>query len=149
MRIWVDADACPLVIKEILFKAAIKRSVRLTMVANKPVRIPICKFIDIIQVSAGFDVADSMIVQSMSPGDIVVTADIPLADEVISKKGVAINPRGQLYTEENIKDRLATRDLMDELRGTGMITGGPSAFNLKDRHAFANQLDRLLQRHSK
>ncbi|MEJ2470016.1 MAG: YaiI/YqxD family protein [Desulfuromonadales bacterium] len=146
MQIWVDADACPKVIKEILFRAAERKKIRLTLVANKPLRIPPSRYIDTMIVSAGFDVADDKIVEMLDPGDLVVTADIPLAAAVIKKGGHALNPRGEFYTEDNIDERLAVRNLLDELRGCGVDTGGPAALNVGDRQAFANQLDRFLAR---
>jgi uncharacterized protein YaiI (UPF0178 family) len=144
MQIWVDADACPKVIKEILFRAAERRQIPLTLVANKLLYCPPSKVIRALQVPAGFDVADNKIVELTEPGDLVVTADIPLAAEVIAKGGRALNPRGELYTEDTIRERLAMRDFMDVLRSSGVETGGPSALNQGDRQAFANQLDRLL-----
>ncbi|MEJ2593336.1 MAG: YaiI/YqxD family protein [Candidatus Thiodiazotropha sp.] len=143
-QIWVDADACPKVIKEILFRAAERVGVGLTLVANQPLPVPGSRFIRTVQVSAGFDVADNYIVQQIQTGELVVTADIPLAAEAIAKGALALNPRGELYTEENIRQRLSMRDFMDTLRGSGVNTGGPPSFNLGDRQAFANQLDRLL-----
>ena len=144
MRIWVDADACPNVIKEILFRAAERVGVELTLVANQPVATPRSKLIRSKQVSAGFDMADNWIVSNVEVGDLVITADIPLAAEVVNKNALALNPRGELYTEENIRERLTMRDIMDELRSTGVVTGGPPAISKSDRQAFANQLDRLL-----
>ena len=144
MQIWVDADACPRVIKEILFRAAERVGVPLTLVANQPVSVPPSRLIRSVQVGSGFDVADNLIVQRMSPGDLVVTADIPLAAEVIGTGGLALNPRGELYTSDNIRERLNMRDFMDTLRGSGIQTGGPPALSQADRQAFANQLDRLL-----
>ncbi len=146
MRIWVDADACPNAIKEILFRAASKRSVEVVLVANQPLSKPASKFVRTIQVSAGFDEADDRIVSEVTPGDLVVTADIPLASQVIDAGAYALNPRGELYTAENVRDRLATRDLMAELRDTGAAGGGPNALGQRERQAFANQLDRLLTR---
>ncbi len=144
--IWVDADACPRVIKEILYRAAERVRVTLTLVANQPLQTPRSRFIRSLQVRAGFDVADNHIVQQISPGDLAVTADIPLAAEVIAKGALALNPRGELYTEENIRQRLTMRDFMDTLRSSGVDTGGPASFSQADRQAFANQLDRLLAR---
>lgn len=146
MKIWVDADACPAVIKEILFRAARRTGVAVTLVANHPLRTPPSPLIDSLQVGAGFDVADNEIVRRLNPGDLVVTADIPLAAEVIDKGGQALNPRGELYTPDNIRERLSMRDFMDTLRSSGVDTGGPSALGQADRQAFANQLDRLLTR---
>lgn len=146
MQIWVDADACPNVIKDILFRAATRARVLLTLVANQLLRTPPSPYIKAIQVPSGFDVADSKIVQQMQSGDLVITADIPLAALVIEKGGHALNPRGQFYTIENIRERLAMRNFMDELRNTGVNTGGPAVLSLSDRQAFANQLDRFLTR---
>lgn len=148
MRIWVDADACPVVIKEILFKAAERTGVQLTLVANQPVRVPPSRFIHSIQVASGFDVADNEIVKRLETGDLVITGDIPLAAEVIEKKGHALNPRGEMYTTENIKARLNIRDFMDSLRGSGINTGGPPALSQNDRKSFADHLDRLLAKHA-
>jgi len=144
MQIWVDADACPNVIKEILFRAATRAQVLLTLVANQLPRTPPSPFIKAIQVPSGFDVADSEIVQRLQSGDLVITADIPLAALVIEKGGHALNPRGEFYTTENIRERLVMRNFMDELRKTGVNTGGPAVLSLSDRQAFANQLDRFL-----
>lgn len=144
MQIWVDADACPNVIKEILFRAADRVSVAVILVANQAISVPRSPHIRTVQVSAGFDVADNYIVQQASAGDLIVTADIPLASEAIDKGCMALNPRGELYTEENIRQRLNMRDFMDTLRGSGIDTGGPPAFSQQDRMAFANQLDRIL-----
>lgn len=145
MKIWVDADACPAVIKEILFRAAQRTGLPLTLVANHAMRIPNQAGVDFILVPAGADVADNEIVQRMEAGDIVVTADIPLAAQVVEKKALALNPRGELYTEDNIRERLNIRDFMESLRNSGIETGGPSALNRNDRNRFANQLDKLLQ----
>lgn len=144
MKIWVDADACPKAIKEILFRAAEKRQISLTLVANKPLRTPASAYIKTILVPSGFDVADNAIAQSVSQGDLVVTADIPLASLVVDKGAQAIDPRGELYTRDNIQERLSIRNFMDGLRSGGIETGGPSSFRHKDRLAFANQLDRFL-----
>ncbi|MEJ1470368.1 MAG: YaiI/YqxD family protein [Sedimenticola sp.] len=148
MKIWVDADACPGVIKEILYRAAERVGVHLTLVANQPLRTPPSRLIQSIQVGHGFDVADNRIVELMAAGDLVITADIPLAADVIAKGGRALNPRGELYSEENIAQRLTMRNFMDELRGSGVDTGGPPSFSQADRQAFANQLDRLLVSHT-
>jgi uncharacterized protein YaiI (UPF0178 family) len=145
-QIWVDADACPRVIKEILFRAADRVGVPVTLVANQALQVPRSRYIRSIQVGAGFDVADSHIVQQSEAGDLVITADIPLAAEVIAKGCLALNPRGDLYTEDNIRQRLNMRDFMDTLRSSGVDTGGPASFSYTDRQAFANQLDRLLAR---
>ena len=144
-HIWVDADACPKVIKEILFRAADRVKVPVTLVANQALQVPGSPFIRSIQVAAGFDVADNHIVQQAKAGELVITADIPLAAEAIEKGCLALNPRGELYTEDNIRQRLNMRDFMDTLRGSGVDTGGPAAFSQADRMAFANQLDRLLR----
>ena len=143
-QIWVDADACPRVIKEILFRAAERVPVRVTLVANQAIQVPGSRHIRSVQVSAGFDVADNYIVQQAAPGDLVITADIPLASEAIDKGCLALNPRGELYTPENIRQRLNMRDFLDTLRSSGVDTGGPPALSKSDRQAFANQLDRLL-----
>ncbi|MEN8108651.1 MAG: YaiI/YqxD family protein [Pseudomonadota bacterium] len=143
-QIWVDADACPKVIKEILYRAADRVGVPLTLVANQPLQVPRSRHIQSIQVAAGFDVADNHIVQQAKAGDLVITADIPLAAEVIAKGCLALNPRGDLYTEDNIRQRLSMRDFMDTLRSSGVDTGGPASFSQANRQAFANQLDRLL-----
>jgi len=144
VKIWVDADACPGVIKEILFRVSERTRLPLTLVANHAMRIPASKLVKFVQVPAGFDVADNEIVKRLSHGDIVVTADIPLAAEVIDLGGQALNPRGELYTTENIKARLNMRDFMDSLRSSGVNTGGPPTFGPKDQQAFANQLDRII-----
>jgi hypothetical protein len=143
-QIWVDADACPKVIKEILFRAADRVNVPVILVANQPLQVPRSRHIRSIQVASGFDVADNYIVQQLETGDLVITADIPLAAEVIAKGGLALNPRGELYTEDNIRQRLNMRDFMDTLRSSGVDTGGPASFSQADRQAFANHLDRLL-----
>jgi len=144
MHIWVDADACPKVIKEILFRAAARAKVTVILVANKPLRVPPSPYLKTVQVSAGFDVADEHIIRNLERGDLVITADIPLAAEVIGKGGHALNPRGELYTKDNIRERLVMRDLLEELRGSGMVSGGPPSLSHNDRHAFASQLDRLM-----
>lgn len=144
MRIWVDADACPRAIKEILYRAAERERIELTLVANAPLATPRSPFIRSIRVGQGFDVADRHIAELAQPGDLVVTADVPLAAQVVERGAVALDPRGGLYTADNVGERLAVRDLMDELRGMGVATGGPAALGKKERQAFANQLDRLL-----
>ncbi|MDG4811423.1 YaiI/YqxD family protein [Hydrogenovibrio sp. 3SP14C1] len=149
MHIWVDADACPVVIKEILFKAAQRAKVQMTLVANHTMRIPKSSYIDFLQVTQGFDIADNEIVKRLSDNDLVITADIPLAAEAIEKGAIALNPRGELYTTENIRARLNMRDFMDSLRSSGVDTGGPPPLNQKDRQAFANNLDRLLTRYAR
>lgn len=148
MKIWVDADACPVVIKEILFKAAQRTGIETTLVANQAVRIPRSKQIKFLQVAQGYDVADNEIVKRLGAGDLVITGDIPLAAEVIEKGGHALNPRGELYTTDNIKARLTMRDFMDTLRSSGVNTGGPAVMSQSDRQTFANQLDKLLTRHA-
>jgi uncharacterized protein YaiI (UPF0178 family) len=144
MRIWVDADACPKAIKEILFRAADRVGVPMTLVANQPLAVPRSRFIRSVQVATGFDVADNHIVRQAEAGDLVITADIPLAAEVIARDCAALDPRGELYTKDNIRERLSMRDFMDTLRGSGVDTGGPAPLRQADRRAFANQLDRLL-----
>ena len=148
MKIWVDADACPVVIKEILFKAAERTKVQLTLVANQAIRIPPSRFISFVQVSSGLDVADNEIVERVRADDLVITGDIPLAADVIEKGGHALNPRGEMYTAENIKARLNIRDFMDTLRGSGIDTGGPPALSQGDRKVFADNLDRFLARNT-
>jgi hypothetical protein len=149
MQILVDADAFPNVIKDILIRVSVRFHVPLVFVANQPMRIEQTDTISSIVVPEGPDLADDRITELTQPGDLVITADIPLADRVVAQGGFAINPRGKLYTEDNIKDRLAMRNLIHELRDNGMITGGPSAFSRKDRQAFANQLNSFLIRHFK
>jgi uncharacterized protein YaiI (UPF0178 family) len=147
MQIWVDADACPVVIKEIIFRAAERLQISTTLVANQMLRTPPSRFIRAIQVPSGFDVADAHIVEQLAAGDLVITADIPLASLVIERGAHALNPRGELYTTANIQEILSMRNFMDELRGAGVETGGPAAFSLADRQSFANQLDRFLAKH--
>ncbi|MEI6858374.1 MAG: YaiI/YqxD family protein [Shewanella sp.] len=149
MKIWVDADACPSVIKETLFRAADRAKVEVTLVANHSMRVPPSPFIHMVVVSSGFDVADDEIVKRLDVGDLVITADIPLASEVIDKGGVALNPRGELYTDQNIKAILNMRDFMDTMRASGVQTGGPAALGQSERQAFANQLDRFITKHCK
>ena len=144
MKIWVDADACPVVIKEILFRAAERTKIQTTLLANHFLKTPPSKVISFIQVASGFDVADNEIVKRAAVGDLVITADIPLADEVITKGCIALNPRGELYTKENIRQRLNMRDFMDTLRASGIETGGAPPISQSDRQAFANNLDKLL-----
>jgi uncharacterized protein YaiI (UPF0178 family) len=143
-KIWVDADACPVVIKEILFRAAERTKTETILVANQHLKTPSSKFISNMQVMSGFDVADNEIIKRVSKGDLVITADIPLADEVITKGGHALSPRGELYTKETIKARLGMRDFMETLRSSGVQTGGPGALNQQDRKLFADQLDKWL-----
>jgi len=146
MDIWVDADACPVVIKNLLYKIAIRTKTLVTLIANKPLKIPDSHFIKFLIVASGFDVADNEIIQQMKQGDLVITADIPLAAEVIKKDGLALNPRGELYTKENIGSRLSTRDLMDTLRSSGIETKGPPPMGLKEKQLFTNNIDRLLSK---
>ena len=149
MKIWVDADACPVVIKDILFKAADRVGVLVTLIANKSMKIPSSPNIKFVLVSSGLDVADNEIVKKLDAGDLVITADIPLAAEAIEKGGIALNPRGELYTTDNIKARLSMRDFMYTLRSSGVQTGGPSALSKNDRQTFANNLDKLLTKYIK
>lgn len=142
--IWVDADACPVAIKEILFRAAERTHTEMTLVANQPVRVPPSRFIKSLQVSSGFDVADNEIVKRCEAGDLVITSDIPLAAEVIDKGADALNPRGERYSKANIRARLNMRDFMDTMRASGMHTGGPPPLGQQERKAFADQLDRWL-----
>ena len=144
MKIWVDADACPVVIKEILFRAAERTSIEVTLVANQSVQIPKSRYIKFVQVGQGFDVADNEIVKRLDAGDLVITSDIPLAADVIDKGGLVLSPRGEISTANNIKARLNMRDFMESLRASGVDTGGPSAMNQSDRKEFANQLDKIL-----
>jgi uncharacterized protein len=144
LKIWVDADACPIVIKEILFKASERTQTELTLVANQAIKVPGSRYIKSIQVQAGFDVADDEIVKLVEEGDLVITADIPLADEVLEKGGQALSPRGELYTSNNIKSRLNMRDFMDTMRASGEHTGGPPPLNQGNRQQFANHLDKIL-----
>ena len=144
MHIWVDADACPNVIKEILFRAANRVQIPVTLVANQYIKVPPSPYIKSVQVPAGFDVADNYIAQQAEPGDIVITADIPLAADIVAKGAYGINPRGTLYTEQNIKQTLAMRNFMEEMRSTGQASGGPPPLDSKDKQAFANTLDKLL-----
>ncbi len=148
MQIWVDADSCPGVIKEILFKASTRTKVTMTLVANHPMPIPRIKWISLLQVPAGFDVADNEIVKRSNAGDLVITGDIPLAAEIIDKGAHALNPRGEFYNAENIRQRLNMRDFMDTLRSSGVNTGGQASMSQNDRREFANQLDRFLQKNA-
>ena len=147
MQIWVDADACPKAVKEIIYRAAGRVQVHATFVANATLMLPRSEFLHFLKVGAGFDVADREIAERLQPGDLVITADIPLAAEAIDRGGYALNPRGEFYTKENVKAALSMRNFMDGLRGAGTPTGGPAAFSHADRTAFANQLDRFLTRH--
>lgn len=146
MKLWVDADACPVAIKEILYRAANRAAIPLTLVANRMLRVPPSPWISALQVPAGFDVADRRIAQAAEAGDIVVTADVPLAAQVVAKGARVIDPRGELLDENNIQQRLTLRNFMEGLRSSGVETGGPSSFSAADKQAFANQLDRLLAR---
>ena len=146
MNIWVDADACPAVIKDVLFRAAERTGVALTLIANQPLRVPASRNITALQVAPGFDVADNEIVRRAAAGDLVITADIPLAAEVMEKGAFALNPRGELYSSETIRARLTMRDFMETLRASGVRTEGPPALSQRDRQAFANHLDTLLSR---
>ena len=144
MQIWVDADACPGEIKELLYRAAKRTGTQVTLVANQPLRTPRSEFIDSLLAPAGANAADRRIVELLQAGDLVITADIPLAADVVAQGASALDPRGQLYTDANVGERLAVRNLLDELRGGGQVTGGPANFSAKDRQAFANGLDRWL-----
>lgn len=146
MKIYVDADACPSVIKDILYRAAERKQLELILVANQPLRVPPSKWIKTKQVASGFDVADNYIADICEAGDLVITADIPLAADVIKKHGQALSPRGELFTKENIGSRLNMRDFMDTLRSSGEHTGGPPPLHQRDRMAFANELDKILAR---
>jgi uncharacterized protein len=148
MKIWVDADACPGVIKDILFRAADRARIHMMLVANQGMRIPPSPYIRFTQVAAGFDVADKHIVELLETNDLVITADIPLAAAAIDKGVHALNPRGELYTKDNIRERLSMRNFMDELRGSGVATGGPPTLGPRDREAFANSLDRMLRKYA-
>lgn len=144
MKIWVDADACPVVIKEVLFRAAQRTGVEITFVANQYIRTPAAANITSLQVEAGFDVADNEIVKRTEAGDLIITSDIPLADEVITKGGYALSSRGELFTKDNIKSRLNIRDFMETMRSSGIQSGGPAPMSQADRQQFANQLDKWL-----
>ena len=149
MKIWVDADACPVAIKEILFRASARTGVKVSLIANQQVPIPKSPHIKMIQVSSGFDSADDEIVKRMKPGDLVVTSDIPLAADAIRKEGLVLSPRGEWFTKENIGARLNMRDFMESMRASGVAMGGPSALSQSDRKAFADQLDKLLSKESR
>ncbi len=149
MKIWVDADACPAVAREILFRAADRTGVSVTLVANQPIRVPASDNVNMLQVPRGFDVADDEIVRRLSAGDLVITSDIPLAAEAIEKGGHALCPRGELHTRDNIGAKLNMRDFMDTMRSSGVeMGGGPSAYGQRDKQEFANQLDRFLTKHA-
>ena len=149
MKIWVDADACPVVIKDILFRAAERTGIQLTLVANQTLSIPPSRYIKFIRVDSGFDVTDNEIVKRLSAGDLVITSDIPLAAEAIEKGGHVLSPSGELYSTDNIRARLSMRDFMESLRACGVDTGGPSALSQNDRKSFANHLDKLLSKYAK
>lgn len=149
MQIWVDADACPRVIKEVLFKVAVRRKVKTILVANSTMSVPPSSYIDFIRVGAGFDAADNEIARCVGKGDLVVTADIPLADNVVEKGATGLNPRGQLYTQDNVKGLLRMRHLMEELRSGGMVGGGPAPLGTRDKQEFTNQLDKFVTRRLK
>jgi uncharacterized protein YaiI (UPF0178 family) len=144
MKIWIDADACPAPVKDILFRASKRTNTLLILVANNFLSTPPSPLISVIRVDKGFDVADNYIVQHLVANDLVITADIPLAADVVAKQGIALNPRGELYTENNIKQRLGLRDMREQLRGAGANIGGPSAYSAKEKTAFANALDKIL-----
>ena len=144
MKIWVDADACPVAIKEILFRASDRTGIKITMVANQPISVPNSKNIDTLQVPKGFDLADNEIVNRLQAGDLVITSDIPLAKDVIDKEGFVLSPRGERYTKENIRSRLNMRDFLETMRSSGVHTGGPASLSKADRKAFADQLDKLI-----
>lgn len=149
MPIWVDADACPKVIKEVLYSAAEREQMMVTLVANQSLSVPPSRFLRTLRVPAGFDVADNEIVQRAQAGDLVITADIPLAAEVMEKGAIALNPRGERYSEATIRERLTMRDFMDTMRASGVQTGGPPTLNQRDRQQFANELDKWLQQQRK
>ena len=146
MKIWIDGDACPNAIKDILFRAAERTGISLTLVANHVVKVPPSRHISFLRVASGFDAADNEIVRRLAPGDLVITGDIPLAAEIIENQGQALNPRGELYTSDNIKARLTMRDLMESLRSSGIESGGQAPLNHSDRKAFADQLDKIITR---
>ena len=147
MKIWVDADACPNPIKEILFRAAERTGTALTLIANHDIAVKPSRHINFLRVKSGFDVADNEIVNRLAAGDLVITGDIPLAAEIIENQGQALSPRGELFTHDNIKARLTMRDLMESLRASGVESGGQAPLNHSDRKAFADQLDKILTRH--
>lgn len=149
MRIWIDADACPKLIKEILYRAAIRTQTPLILVSNHALSTPASPYITKVQVNAGLDMVDNRILELLAPGDLVITADIPLADSVVSKKAIALNPRGERYTEANIKQRLSIRNFTTDLRGTGVMTGGPAALSKKEIQQFANELDQILHQNKR
>ncbi|MCT7941534.1 YaiI/YqxD family protein [Shewanella holmiensis] len=146
-KIWVDADACPNPVKEMLFRAAERKSINIVLVANQMIKVPLSPFIKMIRVNSGFDEADNYIVEQLTQGDLVITADIPLASDAIEKGALAINPRGTVYTPENIKQTVTMRDFMEEMRSSGVHTQGPNSFSQADKHAFAQSLDKWLVKH--
>ena len=148
MKIWVDADACPKVIKEILFRAAQREKIPLTLVANQSISVPNSIFISCIQVKGGFDEADNEIIRRMADSDLIITGDIPLAAEVLENNGLALSPRGELFQESTIGQRLRTREFLESMRSMGEHTGGPPPFDLRDRKSFSDQLDRILRKRS-
>jgi len=148
MNIWVDADACPIVIKDILYRAVERTEIQLTLVANQTLSIPPSRYIKFIRVPSGFDVADKEIIKMLNAGDLVITSDIPLAADAIEKGAYVLSPRGELFSTDNIKARLSMRDFMESLRSSGVDTGGPPALSQSDRQAFANHLDRFLSKHT-
>ena len=148
MKIWVDADACPKVIKEILFRAAQREQIPLTLVANQSISVPNSTFINCIQVKGGFDEADNEIIRRMADSDLIITGDIPLAAEVLENNGLALSPRGELFQESTIGQRLRTREFLETMRSMGEHTGGPPPFDLRDRKSFSDQLDRILRKRS-
>lgn len=149
MKIWIDADACPRPVKELVFKASFRLNIEVTLVANSYVGVPVSPLIHFVQVDQGDDVADFYIVKHVDPRDLVITADIPLASNIVQKGALAINPRGEVYTEENISERLSMRDFMQELRDGGLQTGGPPPYGPKDKEMFANSLNKILSQNSK
>jgi uncharacterized protein len=149
MKIWVDADACPAVIKDILFRAANRTQVSLTLVANQMLRVPPSPWIRALQVPSGFDVADDRIAGEVAAGDLVITADIPLAAQVIAKGASVLDPRGEMLDRSNIQERLTMRNFMETLRNSGVETGGPASFSASDRQAFGNRLDGWLAKHAR
>ncbi|WP_038247533.1 YaiI/YqxD family protein [Ghiorsea bivora] len=149
MKIWVDADACPVPVKEMLFRAAERTQITTTLVANSKMQVPKSTYIFSVKVDSGADVADAWIVEHLKGKDLVITADVPLAADVIKKGGLALSPRGSLFSPETIKAQLTMRNFMDELRGSGVVTGGQAAFSHADRQTFANQLDKILTRYRK
>lgn len=144
MKIWVDADACPVAIKEIIFRAAQRAKIETTLVANHNIRVPLSPYIKSYRVPAGFDKADDEIVQRIAADDLVITADIPLASEILDKKAKALNPRGEMYSQATIKAKLGMRDFMETMRASGVHTGGPASLNQTDKRNFANELDKVI-----